>query len=62
MKIKKIKMKYSVAVVKNNGEIAGKAFESKSEAEDYIMNFLEKNEIKKARIKDLNTGIEEIIL
>jgi hypothetical protein len=55
-------MKYSAAIIKKDGSIAGKAFESKEEAEEWILAFLEKDEIKKARIKDLNTGIEEIIL
>ena len=55
-------MKYSAAVIRKDGTPMGKAFESKEEAEEWILTFLEKDEIKKARIKDLNTGLEEIIL
>jgi|APFre7841882654_1041346.scaffolds.fasta_scaffold200480_1 hypothetical protein len=54
-------MKYSAGVVTKTGEIQGRAFESREEAEDYILDFAEKVGIKVGRIKNLLTGEEEAI-
>ena len=53
---------YSAGVITKTGEIFGKAFETKGEAEEYILSLMEKQELKRARIKDLSTGLEEIII
>lgn len=55
-------MKYSAGVVTSAGEVFGKAFSSKEEAEEYIIILMEKTELKRARIKNLSTGEEEIII
>jgi len=55
-------MNYTAGGVKKNGEVFGKAFETKAEAEEFILSIMEKEELKRARIKDLKTGIEEIII
>lgn len=52
---------YSAGVLKKNGEIIGKAFQSKEEAEAYILEMAEKEGIKQGRIRDLSTGEEEVI-
>jgi len=54
-------MKFSAGVVTKTGEIQGRAFESREEAEDYILDFAEKVGIKVGRIKNLLTGEEEAI-
>ena len=57
-----IKMKtYTVGILKKNGEVTGKAFESKEEADTYILELAEKEELKQAKIRNLITGEEEII-
>ena len=53
---------YSAGVVLKDGSIIGRAFATKFEAEDYIISIAEKQEIKQARIKNLQTGEEEIVL
>ena len=52
---------YSAGVLKINGEVIGKAFQSKDEAEAYILEIAEKEPIKQGRIRNLATGEEEVI-
>ena len=54
-------MKFSAGVILKTGEIEGKAFEDKSEAEAYILDLADKKGIKQGRIRNLNTGEEEVI-
>jgi len=54
-------MNYHAGVITKTGEVKGKAFESKSEAEAYILDLAEKEGIKQGRIRNLNTGEEEVI-
>jgi len=54
-------MNYSAGVIRKDGSVAGRAFESKEEAETYIMGFAEKDDIKQGRIRNLKTGEEEVI-
>ena len=54
-------MKYSAGVVTKTGEIQGRAFENKEEAEAYILEMADKIGIKQGRIRNLNTGEEEVI-
>lgn len=55
-------MKYSVGAIKKNGEVLGRAFETKAEAEEYLLTLMEKEELKQARIRNLMTGVEEKII
>ncbi len=54
-------MNYSVGIITKAGQITGKAFETRQEAEEYILFTAEKEPIKLAKIRDLKTGKEERI-
>jgi len=54
-------MHYHVGLVTKSGEVKGKAFETKSEAEDYILQIAETIGIKLAKLRNLETGQEENI-
>jgi len=53
---------FSAGVITKTGEVRGRAFESKAEAEAYILDLAEKEGIKQGRIKNLATGEEEVII
>jgi hypothetical protein len=53
---------FSAGAIKSNGEIIGKAFSTKEEAEEFLLNLMETNELKQARIRNLATGEEEKII
>ena len=55
-------MKFSAGVVTKTGEIQGRAFLTKEEAEEWILSIMEKEELKSARIRNLLTGEEERII
>ena len=52
---------HRVGILKKNGDITGKAVESKEEADTYILELAEKEELKQARIRNIQTGEEEVI-
>jgi len=52
---------FSVGIVTKTGQIIGKAFNNKAEAENYILETAEKEELKLARIRNTDTGEEERI-
>lgn len=52
---------YSAGVIKKDGHIEGKAFQTKEEAENFILSFAELNLIKQGRIRNLKTGETEIL-
>jgi len=52
---------FSAGIITKSGLIYGKAFNTKEEAEEFILSIAEKEPIKLARIRDLKTGIEERI-
>jgi hypothetical protein len=52
---------YHAGVILKTGEVIGRAFENKEEAETYILDLAEKLGIKQGRIRELSTGIEERI-
>ena len=54
-------MKFSAGVITKTGEIQGRAFEDKSSAEQYILDLADKIGIKQGRIRNLQTGEEEVI-
>ena len=53
---------FSAGAIKKNGEVIGKAFSTKEEAEEFLLNLMEKEELKQARIRNLKTGEEERII
>jgi len=54
-------MNYHAGVVTKAGEIKGKAFESREEAEAWILDLAEREGIKQGRVRDLRTGETDII-
>ena len=54
-------MKFHAGVVTKTGEIKGKAFEDKSEAEAYILDLADKEGIKVGKIRNLETGETDTI-
>ena len=52
---------YSAGVILKTGRVEGKAFETKAEAEAYILEIAETKGIKQGRIRNLTTGEEEVI-
>ena len=54
-------MQYHAGVITKIGEIKGRAFASKEEAEIYILDFAEKEGIKVGKIRNLSTGEIEVI-
>jgi len=53
---------WRVGVIRQNGIPEAHNFNTKSEAEDYLLSIMEKEELRQARIKDLSTGEEERII
>ena len=53
---------WKVGVIRQNGIPEAHNFDTKSEAEDYLLSIMEKEELRQARIKDLSTGEEERII
>jgi hypothetical protein len=54
-------MNYHAGVITKTGEVKGKAFESKEEAESYILELAETIGIKIGKIRNIITGEEEVI-
>jgi hypothetical protein len=52
---------YHAGVITKSGEVKGHSFESKEEAEAYILDLAEKIGIKQGRIRNTLTGQEEVI-
>jgi len=52
---------FSAGVILKNGEVKGQAFDTKDEAEAYILDMAEKVGIKQGRTRNLKTGEEEVI-
>ena len=59
--IGEIKM-FRVGIIKENGTPEAQNFKTKKEAEDYLLSLMEKEQLRQARIKDLDSGVEEIII
>jgi hypothetical protein len=53
---------FKAGIILKSGDIIGHAFSTKEEAEEYILSIAEKQEIKEARIRNLQTGEEEVVL
>lgn len=52
---------YRVGIIKKDGKVISKNFSNKEEAEEYILLIAEKEGIKQARIRDMETKKEERI-
>ena len=59
-KIYKEKM-FRIVLITKLGKIIGKNFNTREQAEDYVLEISEKEGIRRARLKDKKTGIEEDI-
>lgn len=53
---------FRVGIVYINGDIQGNTFETKTEAENFILHNMERKEIKRADIKDLESGNREVVI
>lgn len=53
---------FSAGAITKTGQVIGKAFQTKAEAEEFLLNLMETNELKQARIRNLTTGEEERII
>jgi len=54
---------YRVGIIRENGIPEAHNFDTKGEAESWLLALMEKEpELRQARMKDLNTGIEERII
>lgn len=54
-------MKFHAGIITLTGEIKGRAFDTKAEAEAFILEQAEKIGIKVGKIRNLDTGQEEKI-
>jgi len=54
-------MSFRAGIIYKDGEITGETFNTKDEAETYILQQAEIKEIKRADVKDLITGNREQI-
>jgi len=54
--------KFRVGIIRADGTPEAKNFPDKKPAEDWILSFMEKEHLRQARLKDLETNIEERII
>jgi hypothetical protein len=53
---------FRVGLIRQNGIPEAKNFPTKKEAEDFLLNLMETENLRQARIKDLDTGEEERVI
>lgn len=53
---------YRVGLIRQNGIPEAKNFPTRKEAEDFLLNLMEIENLRQARIRDLDTGEEEKII
>lgn len=53
---------FRVGIIKQNGIPEAHNFETKQEAEEWLLGLMEKEELRQARLKDLASGEEERII
>lgn len=53
---------YRAGIIKENGTPEAHNFDTKKEAEDWILSIMDREELRQARIKDLDSNIEERII
>jgi hypothetical protein len=51
-----------VGVIRENGIPEAHNFKTRGEAEDFILNLMETENLRQARLRDMNTKIEEKII
>jgi hypothetical protein len=53
---------FRLGLIRENGTPEARNFDTKIEAEDYVLSLMDKETLRQIRIKDLDTGIEEKII
>ena len=53
---------YRVGLIKENGTPEAHNFDTKWEAESYLLSLMDKEQLRQARIKNLDNGEEEKII
>jgi hypothetical protein len=53
---------FRIGLIRENGIPEAHNFKTKGEAEDFILKLMETENLRQARLKDLNTGVEEKII
>lgn len=53
---------FRVGLIKENGIPEAHNFDTREEAESYLLSLMDREQLRQARIKDLTTGIEEKII
>ena len=53
---------FRVGIIRQNGIPEAHNFKTKGEAEEFILKLMEIENLRQARLKDLDTGIEEKII
>jgi len=53
---------FRVGIITEKGIPEAHNFDTKDEAESWLLSIMEREELRQARIKDLETGIEEKII
>lgn len=53
---------FRVGIIHENGNPEAHNFDTKWEAESWLLSIMEKEELRQARLKDLDTEIEEKII
>lgn len=53
---------FRVGLIRENGIPEAQNFDTKVEAESYLLSIMEREELRQARIKDMSNGIEEKII
>ena len=53
---------FRVGLIKENGIPEAQNFPTKEQAEEFLLNLMETEQLRQARIKNLDTGLEEIII
>jgi 3'-phosphoadenosine 5'-phosphosulfate sulfotransferase len=53
---------FRVGLIRANGAPEAQNFNTKEEADEFLLILMDKEKLRQARLKDLTTGIEEIII
>ena len=53
---------FRIGLIRQNGIPEAHNFNTRAEAEDFILNLMETENLRQARIKDLDTGEEERVI
>lgn len=53
---------FRIGLIRQNGIPEAHNFNTRAEAEDFILNLMETENLRQARIRDMNTGEEQKII